>query len=182
MNTENFFQQFKHLFPDDLPLEIRKTAYDGYYISERGDLITTKQKTKLMKFTWRGKCCKYATSMIMINGIGKQYKLHRLVAESFIPNPDNKPFVCHIDGDTTNNHFSNLYWGTHAENMADRTRHGTTARNPLLKPEVVTDIRKLHNAGIPNAVIQKTISNVHGVVVPKPTLRDIKFNRTWKHV
>ena len=35
-----------------------------------------------------------------------------------IPNPDNKPCVCHKDNNPLNNHYKNLYWGTHQENMA----------------------------------------------------------------
>ena len=51
---------------------------------------------------------------------GKKYYLHRLLAEAFIPNPENKPFVDHIDGDRKNNALSNLRWCTHAENQWNR--------------------------------------------------------------
>jgi len=51
---------------------------------------------------------------------GKLYKLHRLLAETFIPNPEGKPFVDHIDGDKLNNSLSNLRWCTHAENQRNR--------------------------------------------------------------
>jgi len=47
---------------------------------------------------------------------GKLYYLHRLLAQAFVPNPQGKPFVDHIDGDRKNNSLSNLRWCTYAEN------------------------------------------------------------------
>jgi len=51
---------------------------------------------------------------------GKLYYLHRLLAQAFIPNPEGKPEVDHIDGNPLNNCLSNLRWATHSENQWNR--------------------------------------------------------------
>lgn len=54
---------------------------------------------------------------IRVRLINKTFQVHRLVALTYIPNPDNKPCVNHIDNNASNNHFSNLEWCTHEENI-----------------------------------------------------------------
>ena len=54
--------------------------------------------------------------------------IHRLVAQEFIPNPNNYPVVMHIDDDRLNNHVSNLKWGTYSENVQQSVKEGTFGR------------------------------------------------------
>lgn len=58
------------------------------------------------------------------DGKSKTHYIHRLVAESFIPNPEGHPLVRHLDDVKTNNHVSNLAWGTHSDNARDAIRNG----------------------------------------------------------
>lgn len=58
----------------------------------------------------------YSKVELYKDGISKIKYVHRLVAETFIPNPDNKPEVNHINGDKTNNSIDNLEWVTSSEN------------------------------------------------------------------
>jgi hypothetical protein len=54
---------------------------------------------------------------LRVNGKRTLYYIHRLIAESFIPNPENKRTVNHIDGNTENNDITNLEWATDSENQ-----------------------------------------------------------------
>lgn len=67
---------------------------------------------------------KYYRVTLCKNGKTTRFSVHRLVAEHFIPNPENKPFVNHIDNNGLNNHIENLEWCTHSENMEHSAKQG----------------------------------------------------------
>ena len=62
----------------------------------------------------------YKAVKLCKNGIEKRYYLHRLIAETFIDNLENKSEVNHIDGNKSNNIIKNLEWVTHQENCKHR--------------------------------------------------------------
>ena len=59
----------------------------------------------------------YCRVTLTKDGKQSQVYVHRLVAEAFLPNPDNLPEVDHIDANPSNNNLSNLHWVSHKENM-----------------------------------------------------------------
>ncbi len=82
---------------------------------------------------------------------GTTYLVHRLVAEAFIPNPENKPIVDHIDGDRSNACVENLRWLTQKENIQAAIQKGTHkigTESPLAKltEEDVKYIRENYEA------------------------------------
>lgn len=86
-----------------------------YSVSDKGE-VRKDTTNHLMKLQIQQG---YSHVTIQINGKPKRFRVHRLVAEAFIPNPDGKPYVNHIDGNRQNNSITNLEWVTPAEN----TRH-----------------------------------------------------------
>ena len=60
------------------------------------------------------------------NGKAKIHYIHKLVAREWVPNPEEKECVDHRDGDRINNHFENLRYATHADNMKNRSKRAHT--------------------------------------------------------
>lgn len=102
-------------------------GYEGYYqVSNLGRIKSLKRTTR------NGKCEAdkilvntvankgYLAVGLKKNGKSKNYLVHRIVASSFISNPQNKPQVNHKNGDKSDNRVDNLEWATQSENI----RHG----------------------------------------------------------
>ena len=98
-----------------MSLEIYKDieGYPDYQVTSWGRVFSKRKK----KFIRPEVHCKGYLRVHLFNKDGrKHFKVHRLVAEAFIPNPDEKPQVNHIDGNNQNNSVTNLEWVTNAEN------------------------------------------------------------------
>ena len=106
-----------------------------------------KEKIRSISLTKDG----YAKVRLIHQGKDKTMCIHRLVAEAFIPNPDNKDTVNHKDGNKQNNAVENLEWANRTEQMLHAykmglktSRSGSYNSNAKLTDEQVQEIRKLY--------------------------------------
>lgn len=100
-----------------------KVSSDGKVISANGEKSTEVAKNGYIRVSlWR-------------HGKGKHFLVHRLVANAFIPNPDNLEMVNHKDGNKLNNDVSNLEWCDASHNM----RHAYI--NKLINPKTTKVIQ-----------------------------------------
>lgn len=111
-------------------------GYEGYYqVSSLGRVKSLTRKDSLNR-TRKGKVLKpfddnnkgYLLVDLVKFGKSKTVKVHRLVANAFIPNPLNKPQVNHDDGDKKNNNAKNLEWATREENIQHSFNTGLVDR------------------------------------------------------
>ena len=90
------------------------TNFSNYQVSNLGNAKNIKTN-KMLKLHNSGRG--YLQVSLSKNGKTKQFYIHRLVAEHFIPNPENKPEVNHIDENIQNNVADNLEWCNHSYNQ-----------------------------------------------------------------
>jgi hypothetical protein len=128
----------RKLIPIEGEVWLPVVGYEQYYlISDHGRLFSLIQNRPLKTTAnVRG----YIGTSLNIIKTRKSAMVHRLVAIAFIPNPDNKKEVNHIDGNKLNNHISNLEWVTPKENVEHMWRTGL---NSLEKMRKAIDASKL---------------------------------------
>lgn len=97
---------------------------------ERNNKGKIKVKEKILK-TYINKKTGYSYAMFSISGKNKIRHIHRLVAEAFIDNPNNKKDINHKDCNRTNNYVNNLEWCTRSENIKYGFKYGKIKCNFL---------------------------------------------------
>lgn len=93
-----------------------------YAVSSRGrvkSFYNTKKNKRQVPLILKGRECEGERLQVCLQE-GKNFFIHRLVAEAYLPNPENKREVDHIDGNTKNNCVENLRWASSGEQMRNR--------------------------------------------------------------
>jgi DNA-binding NarL/FixJ family response regulator len=144
--------------------------YEGLYeISNMGKIKSLIKKGNIkeqIRKTGLDVSTGYINVMLRKNNKPLTKRVHRLVAEAFVPNPDNKLVVNHIDGNKKNNKASNLEWMTYSENTLHSFKTGLQKKifgdnNYItkIKDQDVFEIKKLISQGKTN----KEIAKIYGV-------------------
>ena len=147
------------------------------------------QQLKIGCFQRRGDSLPYLRVTLQVRGqrSGKSLSVHRLVAEAFIPNPDNKPCVNHINWDISDARAVNLEWCTHKENALHSWLAGRWATLPhpgvgashhsaKLTDDDVREIRKMSAQGLSNAKVAKAFG------IDRSIVSRIRCRLVWTHV
>lgn len=163
---------------------------DLYQVSDKGNVKSldryrnyknTKRflKGRLLKF---GICKDYFILTLSKNKSKKNYRVHRLVAQAFIPNPENKPYVNHKDGNKTNNHVDNLEWVTAKENTfhmynilkVPYPNKGKSWENHNFSYEECINMIKLYKKGYSFRKISRLYNSNHKTI--SKIIRNEKYN------
>jgi len=168
-------------------------GFNGYYqVSNLGRVKSMPRVVKRGKGSQsvedkilKTRICKFGYSFVGLYVAPKKQvfkKIHRLVAEAFIDNPEKKKCVNHINGIKTDNRAENLEWATHRENTLHavenklmRPPKGESHPYSILKNEDVLKIRELRKT-LKNTEISKIYN------ISTRTVRNVVNYKSWKHI
>ena len=167
---------------EDLPSEEWRDVkgYEGrYFVSNLGRVKSfTRKHFRLLvpQIKWTG----YATVSLSAFPAGrvKTVFIHRLVAQAFIPNPNNKPYVNHKDGNKQNNCVDNLEWVTTEENNRHARENGLLASGTRHGKAVLTEEQVRYIRENPDKLKVKELCEFLGV--SRSTVEKCKFGLSYK--
>ena len=141
-------------------------GFDNYAISNKGTLKNVKNGNILKLQVGK---TGYQQYTLCQNGIKKTFKIHRLVALAFIPNPERSLQVNHKDGNKLNNTVSNLEWCTAKENDTHARLLGLKAENkPIEAIEISTSESTLfYSIGEASTYLSINRGTIHKVLSGK---------------
>ena len=128
----------------------------AYEVSRNGDIIRKETKKKISPIPDKDG---YLQVRLSCKNIQKTFKIHRFVGYCYIPNPDNKPQINHINGIKTDNRVENLEWCDNRQNSIHK------------------HLNKLSDAGVKKCTNKSGIAGVHFDKIKQKYIAQIQFNK-----
>lgn len=154
--------------------------YEGVYmVSNLGNVMSMPKKTRKGSRIMKPLKQRYSTVDLCLNGCIIKKTVHRLVAEAFILNSENKPQVNHINGNKHDNRLCNLEWCTHSENQKHAIKEGLRTAKGVKNSQSKLgelDVINIYKSTKPN----NELSNIYNISVP--SISGIRNNKTWTHI
>ena len=178
---------FRDLFIMEKEAWVDVRGYNGKYkISNLGNLKSFHRNKEGKINAFEIDKTGYKRIKLYLNKKGNHFFIHRLIAIAFIPNPENKPFINHKDGNKLNNSIENIEWCTpkenaqHAMDTGLNSNIGENHAHAKLKNKDVLFIRNEYNNSDNKVKITKDLSlmfSVHYAII-----RGIVTRKQWKHI
>ena len=149
-----------------------KLSINDYEITNKGEIIN-KRNNKIVKPEINSK------GYLRVRIGGKKYFVHRLVAEKYLKNKDNKPQVNHKDGNKLNNCVENLEWVTNLENRKHAVKNGLQIQGSKCPWAKLTEEQVLYIRNNPN-ISSRTLSEMYNVSLG--AIKDVRNFKSWKQL
>lgn len=157
--------------------------FKGYFVSEDGMTVQRLSTGKVLDQLENEFGYLTCSPEDPWTGRSKKTRVHRLVAQVYVDNPENLPEVNHKNGNKQNNHRDNLEWVTSADNKQHALRMGLYDNilgenncSAILTDHQVHEICEKMQEGMRN----KDLCKIYGV--DKDTISSIRIGRNWKHI
>lgn len=160
-------------------------GYNNYFIDDLGNVYSNKVsqrniKGKVIKLALVNDNREYKMVNLFNNGVKKTWRVHRLVALSFIANPESKKEINHKNGIKTDNRVENLEWCSGKENLRHAIKNGlrnysygeNAGKSKLLEIQVIDILNSKEN--------NKFLANYY--CVSENAISMIRLRKTWKHI
>lgn len=141
----------------DKSIELREIPdFPGYLATSDGRVLIVKQ---VIGYS----IDRYAITPLTVNGKPYGKTTHSLILSAFKGKRPDGMQACHNDGNRTNNHISNLRWGTHRDNIEDKYKHGTAKTNLKIASEIIALKGTLKRADIAKkyGISKSMVSMIH---------------------
>jgi hypothetical protein len=156
-------------------------GFENYAVDDQGNIFSLPKKTRKGIRILKSTVGKNGYPMLDLckDGEIKRFLVHRLIAQTLLPNPNNKEQVNHINGNKLDNRLENLEWNTRSENQKHAIKIGLrSAKGEKNSQCKITEQEVLYirNSEEKGSILAKKLN------ISQTTISQIRNGKTWTHI